>query len=130
MKIDREQIKNKYGGLCAYSGTILKDDWQIDHIHPKRLKIQKYHNIPHHDDYSNLVPVQRIINHYKRSETLESYRTWLLGELHLRLAKFPKKTKSERTIKHKAYLMEVAGYFNITIDQPFNRIFYFETLKI
>lgn len=30
----RERIYNKFGGLCAYSGTPLEDDWQIDHICP------------------------------------------------------------------------------------------------
>jgi 5-methylcytosine-specific restriction endonuclease McrA len=31
----REEVYNKYGGLCAYTGKPLGDDWQIDHIHPK-----------------------------------------------------------------------------------------------
>ena len=30
----RERIYNKFGGLCAYSGTSLEDDWQIDHVKP------------------------------------------------------------------------------------------------
>lgn len=35
MKMDRQKIFEKFGGKCAYSGTDLKDDWQIDHMEPK-----------------------------------------------------------------------------------------------
>lgn len=33
-KKQREKVRMKYGGLCAYSGTPLKDDWQVDHVVP------------------------------------------------------------------------------------------------
>ena len=33
-KKDREIIKNKFGGKCAYTGTELKEDWQVDHVKP------------------------------------------------------------------------------------------------
>jgi 5-methylcytosine-specific restriction endonuclease McrA len=33
----REQVYKKYGGRCAYTGTPLKDDWQVDHIIPKEV---------------------------------------------------------------------------------------------
>ena len=125
----REEIKNKYGGKCAYSGTILEDDWQVDHVIPKKYLIQKYHNIRNHNDIENLVPCQKIINHYKRSSDLELFRTWLLGDLHKRLKKLPKNPKCNKSIKHKEYMLKVAGYFGITEDKPFNGIFYFETLK-
>jgi 5-methylcytosine-specific restriction endonuclease McrA len=31
----RFQVYNKYNGLCAYTGTPLDDDWQVDHIIPQ-----------------------------------------------------------------------------------------------
>jgi len=117
----REQVYLKFDGKCAYSGTKLKDDWQIDHIVPK------YQNGSNHID--NLVPVQRILNHYKRALDLEDFRTWLLGELHLRLKKLPKNPRVERTIRHKEYLLEVAELFGITVDKPFDQVFYFEKIK-
>ena len=122
----REKVYKKFDGLCAYSGTPLKDDWQIDHIIPKALTLQKYHEIENHDDISNLVPVQRIINHYKRALSLEDFRRWYMGGLHERLKKLPKKTNSPTTIKRKRYLLEVAGLFGITEDNPFGGKFYFE----
>lgn len=37
--------------------------------------------------------------------------------------------KQREEIKHKEYMLKVAGYFGITTDKPFNRTFHFETLK-
>ncbi|HQU96708.1 MAG TPA: hypothetical protein PLU58_12030 [Saprospiraceae bacterium] len=31
-KKQREEIKQKFDGLCAYSGTPLEDDWQVELI--------------------------------------------------------------------------------------------------
>ncbi len=116
----RIKIYNKFGGLCAYTGTALKDDWQVDHITPVINGGLT--------EYNNLIPCQKIVNHYKRACDLETFRTWLLGELHLRLRKLPINPKVEKSINHKRYLLEVAGLFNITRNNPFNQIFYFETL--
>jgi hypothetical protein len=33
-KKDRELIKGKFNGKCAYSGTDLEDDWQVEHVKP------------------------------------------------------------------------------------------------
>lgn len=123
----REQIYNKFNGLCAYSGTPLKDDWQVDHMCPKiYFEITGLEGM---DDISNLMPVQRIINHYKRSLTLEEFRSWYLGGLHDRLKKLPKNPRTEKSIKRKAYLLKVAELFDIKPDKPFNGKFYFETLS-
>jgi len=120
----REQVYNKYNQKCAYSGTDLESDWQIDHVVPhrgnKRLR---------DDNIKNLMPVQKIINHYKRALKLEDFRGWYLGGLHKRLAKLPQNPRSERGIKRKKYLLRVASYFEITPDKPFCGKFYFETLK-
>ncbi len=56
--IDRRAVYDKFGGRCAYTGTPLKDDWQVDHIVPKEQGGT--------DDINNLYPAQRIVNHYKR----------------------------------------------------------------
>ena len=120
-KIDRQEVYNKYNGKCAYSGTDLKDDWQVDHIVP----------IVHGgtNDIDNLMPVQRIVNHYKRALTLKNFREWYLGGLHERLAKLPKNPRSENGIKKKQYLLDIAELFGITVDKPFDGMFYFEKIK-
>jgi hypothetical protein len=135
MKINREQVYNKYGGLCGYSGTPLEDDWQVDHIVPQRVahffNIERYrekYGINSVDDIENLIPCQKIINHYKRSLSLEEFRTLWLGGLHKRLDK-PKNPRTEKSRKTKEYRLKVASYFGITPDKPFSGVFYFETLK-
>lgn len=124
----REEVYNKFGGLCAYTGTPLEPDWQIDHIEPQFLFNLGY-RVGNKDDISNLVPVQRIVNHYKRACDLNTFRNWLLGDLHKRLQKLPKNPKADKSLKHKEYLLKVATLFNITPEKPFNKVFYFETIN-
>ena len=104
--IDRQAVyEQRFGGRCAYTGTPLKDDWQVDHIVPKsRAALMTL---------GNLYPAQRIVNHYKRCLDNETFKTWLLGGLHLRLRKLPKNPRTEKGRKRKAYLMEVADVRNI-----------------
>lgn len=116
--IDRRAVYDKFGGRCAYTGTLLKDDWQVDHIVPKRTGGT--------DELSNLLPAQRIVNHYKRCLDNEKFRTWLLGGLHERLRKLPKNPRTEKGARRKAYLTEVADIFGITPDKPFTGTFYYE----
>ena len=121
----RDSVKNKYGGRCAYSGTILEDDWQVDHLVSKKIyKYKKLKGNP--NDIENLVPTQAIINHYKRALSLKEFRNWYLGGLHKRLKKLPKNPRTEKSHKHKAYMLKIAAYFGITEDKPFNKQFYFE----
>jgi hypothetical protein len=129
----REEVYNKYGGLCAYTGKPLGDDWQIDHIYPKcsiiwyqpketreKLGINFLCN-----DIENLNPTIKIINHYKRGDNLKGFRTMMLT-FHKRLAKLPKKTNVPATQRRKEYMFKIAELFDITIDKPFDGKFYFE----
>jgi len=125
----RQKIYNKFDGKCAYSGTPLEPDWQIDHIKPIIRTWNGKSMYKGDDTEENMVPCQKIINHYKRALPLEKFRTWYLGGLHERLKKLPKNPKTERSIKRKVYLLKVASYFDITPEKPFNGVFYFETLK-
>jgi len=125
----RERVFSKYGGKCAYSGTPLEPDWQIDHVVPIRRNWDGTCMFPNNNKEDNMVPVQKTINHYKHSLGLELFRTWLLGGLHERLKKLPKTTRVMATQRRKEYLLKVAGYFGITETTPFSGTFYFETLK-
>jgi 5-methylcytosine-specific restriction endonuclease McrA len=127
---DRNIIKNKFGGKCAYSGTPLMDDWQVDHIAPivrsssnnGRPLFPDAHNI------QNMVPCQRVINKYKGSLDLESFRSWYLAGLHERLKRLPRKTNVEATKRRIKFLREVAKHFGISEESPFSGIFYFEKI--
>lgn len=123
----REEIYNKYNGLCAYTGKPLGNDWQIDHMISKssffylKLKLSDINNI------DNLMPTLRIVNHYKRAYHLEEFRAYMMT-FHIRLAKLPKKTNVLRTQKRKEYMQKVAEAFGITTEKPFNGVFYFEKI--
>jgi len=128
-KKDREIVRQKFDGKCAYSGTPLEPDWQVDHVKPvvrnwwtNTAMFEKDHII------ENMFPSQRIINNYKGSTDLETFRTWLLGGLHERLKKLPKNPQTEKSKKHKENMLKIAAYFDITPDKPFSGKFYFETL--
>jgi 5-methylcytosine-specific restriction endonuclease McrA len=123
--LKRQKVYDKFGGKCAYTGTVLKDDWQIDHLVPQFLFKEGYLE----GDYNhldNLVPAQKIINHYKRASNLEEFRTWKLGTFHDKLKKLPKKPKTEKSKKRILYMKEIAELFGITEDKPFSGVFYFE----
>lgn len=123
----REQIFNKFDGRCAYSGTVLESDWQIDHVIPVvRIGGKMIHRS--NDCLENMMPVQKLINHYKHSYTLNDLR-YLLSSLHIRLSKLPKNPRTDKGRKRKEYLLKVASYFGITENKQFSGVFYFETLK-
>jgi hypothetical protein len=126
-KKQREQIRLKFGGLCAYSGTPLEDDWQIDHVDPI-IRYSNSFNTNRHT-IENMVPCQKIINHYKGYLSLEEFRTWYLGGLHNRIGK-PKNPRTEKSKRKKEYLNKVASYFGITQDKPFKGVFYFEMIPL
>lgn len=129
-KKTRQAVYDKYQGKCAYSGTPLEPDWQVDHIKTRIMyEIGSYPYEGDPDDIDNLVPCQKILNHYKRALPLEAFRTWFLGGLHKRLRTLPKNPKTEKSQKRKDYLLRVANYFGITEDKPFSGKFYFETLN-
>ncbi len=113
----RQQVYDKFNGRCAYTGKPLGDDWQIDHIKPKRQGGD--------DDFGNLLPALKIVNHYKRAYDLEGFRKYMMN-FHIRLGRLPKTTKSEKTMKRISYMKKIAQLFNINETVKFNGKFYFE----
>ena len=122
----RKQVFNKFNGLCAYTGKSLVDGYQIDHIFPKaHFQYKNIGGFEKPDDINNLFPCLKIINHYKRDKNLEQFRSYMMS-FHLRLAKLPKKTNSPKTQNRIFYMNNIANLFGITIDKPFDGVFYFE----
>lgn len=135
----RQQVFDKYNGLCAYTGKPLGDDWQIDHMTSRHVhQYQTYgkcatveeikEQLKRVDDIDNLLPTIKIINHYKRSLDLEGFRHYMIG-FHKRLKKLPKKTIIYETQRRKEYMFKIAELFGITPEKPFEGKFYFETIK-
>lgn len=117
----RQQIYDKFNGLCAYTGKPLGDDWQIDHLKPKRQGGE--------DDFDNLLPALKIVNHYKRGYDLEGFRKYMMN-FHNRLKRLPKTTKSEKTMKRIMYMQKIAHLFDISEGKEFNGKFYFENYEL
>ena len=122
----------KFGGKCAYSGTELEPNWQCDHM--ESIAVNNwlvYKGCSDEKDINsanNLMPSQKIINHYKRGFGLEGFRKYM-KDFHIRLSKLPKNPYVIKSIKRKAYMLEIARLFDITITKPFSGKFYFETLN-
>lgn len=79
MAIDRELVRNKFGGKCAYCGTELGKRWHVDHLKPVRrcLTTGKPTN-PENENFENLMPACISCNLDKGSIPLEDWR-WLIG---------------------------------------------------
>ena len=72
-KAIRQKVYEKYNGRCAYCGRKIRyEDMQVDHFIAKRGW-----NESGTDDISNLMPSCRMCNHYKRANTLETFRIYI-----------------------------------------------------
>ena len=72
-KAIREAVYSKYNGRCAYCGReIAYKDMQVDHFIAKRGWDESGS-----DDISNLMPSCRMCNHYKRANSLETFRKYI-----------------------------------------------------
>lgn len=74
-KSKREAVYRKYNGHCAYCGReISYKDMQVDHFQPLRAwGIEDAGT----DDLDNLMPSCRMCNHYKRANSLETFRRYI-----------------------------------------------------
>lgn len=72
MKPNREMIKNKYGGRCAYCGVVLGERWCVDHITPKHRGGT--------DDAENLNPSCARCNIWKSVYTLDEFRAEIAAQ--------------------------------------------------
>lgn len=118
MAINRHKVYEKYNGHCAYCGNEIKfKDMQVDHIHPKcqhrpiAKDIEGNYVYPDIDALENLNPSCRRCNHYKRGDTLQSFRVSMIT-LHERIAK--------------NYINKVGIDYGIIELKPFSGKFYFE----
>lgn len=87
MKIDdRQKVFEKYGGRCAYCGRKIEyKDMQVDHMTPQ-IAYKDGKAEGNKDEIANLMPACRRCNHYKRSNTLESFRE-MISKIPFKLAR-------------------------------------------
>lgn len=108
-KKTREIVWKKYGGRCAYCGReIAYKDMQVDHFLPLRAcGIEDAGT----NDISNLMPACRMCNHYKRANTLETFRRYI--------AEIPRKLRED-------YIYKVGVVYGNIVENEKSIVFFFE----
>lgn len=108
-KAKREAVYKKYDGHCAYCGREIEyKDMQVDHFQPLRAcSIDDART----DDLSNLMPSCRMCNHYKRANSLETFRRYI--------EEIPRKLKEK-------YIYKVGIVYDEVEEKPHPVKFYFE----
>ena len=109
-KAVRQTVYEKYGGRCAYCGReIAYKDMQVDHFKPKRGWEESGS-----DDISNLMPSCRMCNHYKRANSLETFRFYI--------QEIPRKLRMN-------YIYKVGLVYGNVLENEKPIKFYFETVE-
>lgn len=73
----REKVFAKYNGHCAYCGKVITyNEMQVDHLIPQRLLAVEY-DFDEIECFENYMPSCRRCNHYKRGNSLETFRTMI-----------------------------------------------------
>ena len=110
MSIDRLAVYNKYNGHCAYCGRHIEfKDMQVDHFIPKNGWGEQGT-----DDIFNLMPSCRMCNHYKRANSLETFRRYI--------QEIPQKLRQN-------YIYKVGIVYGNVIENEKPIKFYFEEEK-
>lgn len=108
-KKTRVAVYRKYNGHCAYCGReIACKDMQVDHFKPLRAWNAEDAGA---DDFSNLMPACRMCNHYKRANSLETFRRYI--------AEIPSKLREN-------YIFKVGIAYGNVIENEKPIVFYFE----
>lgn len=78
-KLERETVREKFGGRCAYCGGALPARWHADHLEPViRLEwIGLPTGRPENHRIENIMPACPQCNISKGSMSLEAWRVWL-----------------------------------------------------
>jgi len=90
-KSERETLRNKFGGRCAYCGNPLPALWHADHLKPVERKLANIKGKgfvatgelyrPENDNMENLMPACPPCNISKHSMNLEAWRKWIAGHV-------------------------------------------------
>lgn len=72
-KKQRAELREKFGGKCAYCGCELGDKWHADHVEPV-YRIAGKITYSELDCHENMVPACHPCNLHKNCSNLENYR--------------------------------------------------------
>ena len=124
-KAQRESVKMKFGGRCAYCGEPLGDRWHADHLEAVVRKMRWEHGKgfvptgellrPKNDTLANLMPACAPCNIDKGPNTLE----WWRGKLQDATGVL---TRNNPTYRH-------AKRFGLVTETGTPIVFHFETIQ-
>lgn len=83
-KGERELVRQRFGGLCAYCGRPLPERWHADHFEPVHRNSFWNNRGPAHPEnhrLDNMMPACPQCNISKGPMTLEDWRLWLSGHV-------------------------------------------------
>lgn len=119
-KVEREQVRMKYGGRCAYCGIELGERWHADHFEPvvrnwgeaaKTVPAIR----PENHNLANMMPACIPCNLSKHSYTLEGWRAWIAGHV------------NSLNLYHPIY--RLAKAYGLIAETGANVVFYFEKVQ-
>ncbi len=73
-KAQREQVRMKFGGRCAYCGCELEKGWCADHVLSVGRNPSGGMDRPQNDRIENLFPACRVCNYAKHDGSIEAFR--------------------------------------------------------
>jgi len=112
-KHEREQVRVKYGGRCAYCGVELGDRWHADHFEPViRFGDDRKAEQPGNHAVANMMPACAPCNLSKGRQTLEGWREWLAGHV------------NSLNLYHPIY--RLAKAYGLIVETAAPVVFYFE----
>ena len=113
---ERAAIHGKTGGRCAYCGEeITVRGMQVDHVIPMEFyRVYEAEGIDL-NGMDNLLPACKSCNNYKRSLTLEKFRTAL--------------ERMPMVLERDSVTYRIAARFRLVVPQPHAVKFYFEKLR-
>jgi len=80
-KAEREHVRLKYEGCCAYCGAVLTGRWHADHLQPLIRQQGKEADQPENHNLANMMPACAPCNISKGRQTLEGWRLWIEGHV-------------------------------------------------
>lgn len=122
-KIEREAIKAKFGGRCAYCGEPLGDRWHADHLEAV-IRETEYHYgsafrptgkllRPEHDHIGNLMPACAPCNIDKGPNSLE----WWRGKLQDATAVLERNSSTYRHAKRFGLVAETGAQIKFYFER-------------
>lgn len=127
-KAEREKLRLKYDGHCAYCGALLGSRWHADHLVPVQRELISKQNAngtwrlasgkplrPENDNIENMMPACAPCNISKGANTLEGWRAWIAGHINSLNSYHP--------------IYRLAKSYGLIVETATPVVFYFEKVK-